>query len=173
MTRFLRFSAWWFLLVIGGLLLFPSSAQAQLQEVKQTVFGMDCAPCAHAMETRLGNTDGVSSVTVSLNEGLATLELEPGNALTLSSIREAVVQGGFQPKDATVRVTGVVTEQDGRRVLSIEAGETYVLEPTDESTDVQEVEPGTKVTVTGRVAADAPEDSPGWRIEVQEATPVG
>lgn len=173
MTRSLRFSAWCFLLVIGGLLLLPSCAHAQLHEVKQTVFGMDCAPCAHAMETRLGNTDGVSSVTVSLNEGLATLELEPSNALTLTAIREAVVKGGFQPKDATLRVTGVVTEQDGRRVLSIDAGESYILEPTDESTHLQEVEPGTNVTVTGHVAADAQKDSRSWRIEVQNATPVG
>lgn len=159
-------------LLIAGPLLGPPSTYAQLQEVRQTVFGMDCAPCAHAMETRLGNVEDVSDVTVSLNEGLATITLAPENTLTLAALREAVVKAGFQPKDATVRLTGVVEEQEGRLLLSTSAGETYVLDPPEDGS-LQELEPGARVTVTGRIPPDTEQNSSGWPTQVQQIEPTG
>lgn len=160
------------LLLVGGLLI-PTSTQAQLQEVQQTVFGMDCAPCAHAMETRLGTLEGVSDVSVSLNEGLATIELEADNTVTLGAIREAVVRAGFSAEGATIRLTGVLKEEDGQRVLATSAGETYVLDVTGDDVSVEGTDNGKRVAVIGRVPAGAHAAEAGWNMQVEHVEPTG
>lgn len=168
-----RVRAFFVSLFLVGALLVPFSAQAQLQEVQQTVFGMDCAPCAHAMETRLGALEGVSDVSVSLNEGLATIELETDNTVTLGAIREAVVQAGFSAEGATIRLTGVLKEEDGRHILATSAGETYVLGVTGDDVSVRETDNGTRVAVIGRVPAGAEPADDGWNMQVEQVEPTG
>jgi hypothetical protein len=46
--------------------------------------------------------EGVQSAKVSLNEGRAVIELEPGNTVTLAQIHERVRRNGFTPQGATV-----------------------------------------------------------------------
>lgn len=158
--------------VLMGLLLVPTSAQAQLQEVEQTVFGMDCAPCAHALENRLGNTKGVATVSVSLNEGRAVLKLDQSNSLTLEAIREAVIQSGFSPQEATVRLTGVVKKGDGTIILSTDAGESYKLTPSENASSLQRVQEGKRVTVTGQVPKETEGQGTQWTMKVQNIDPV-
>lgn len=160
------------LLFVGGLLI-PTSTQAQLQEVQQTVFGMDCAPCAHAMETRLGTLEGVSDVSVSLNEGLATIELAAGNTVTLKAIREAVVKAGFSAEGATIHLIGVLKKKDGHRVLATSAGETYVLDVTGDDVSVEGTGNGERIAVIGRVPAGAHGTGAGWNMEVEHVDPTG
>ncbi len=66
------------------------SAMAQLIQVDQEVFGMDCAPCAYGLERGLKKMDGVEKIKVSLNDGKAYLSLAPANNLTLKKIQEDV-----------------------------------------------------------------------------------
>lgn len=173
MIRISLISALLVAFVLGGTIFSASPAQAQLEEVKQTVYGMDCAPCAHAMESRLGNTEGVSGVTVSLNGGLATIDLTPNNQLTLGALREAVVNGGFSPKEATVRLTGVVKQQNEHWIVSLDSGETYLLDQTDASAGLEEMEPETQVTVTGTVDPESESETTDWTLQVQRLDSTG
>src|SRR6185437_13877573 len=57
--------------LLAGLLAFASlSAHAQYEQVNLTVFGMDCAPCAHAIHVSMKGIPGVNTVDVDLNTGL-------------------------------------------------------------------------------------------------------
>lgn len=150
----------------------PEPAQAQLLEVHQTVFGMDCAPCAHALEKRLGGIDGVTEVKVSLNEGLAELTLQAENVVTLSTIREAVEASGFAAKDASIRLSGTARRDDGGLLLISEAGERFVLQPSDDaSASFERLKDavGKSVVIMGRVPEGAEASGGGWRMEVTDA----
>lgn len=48
---------------------------------------------------------------VSLNEGLAKIQLEPGNTVTVDQLRKLVENNGFTPKEAHVAVGGKVTSR--------------------------------------------------------------
>ena len=54
----------------------------------------------------------VSQVRVSLNEGLTILDLKPGNATTLSALRQIIKNNGFVSKEATVVARGTVTKDN-------------------------------------------------------------
>ena len=76
---------------------------------------------------------GVASVKVSLKDGLATLELKPGNTVSVEQVREAVTKDGFTPKEATVtaRAEPVVSVGVLRlRITGLEV--TYELRPIDQ-----------------------------------------
>jgi hypothetical protein len=48
----------------------------------------------------------VSTVRVSLNDGLTILDLKPGNTMTLAELRLIVKNNGFAAKEATVVARG-------------------------------------------------------------------
>ena len=50
--------------------------------------------------------DGVQSARVSLNEGLTILNLRPGNAVTVTRLRQIIKNNGFVSKEATVVADG-------------------------------------------------------------------
>jgi copper chaperone CopZ len=114
---------------IGGLaiLAYASPADAQLVRVTETIHGMDCAPCAYGVERRLQRMDGVSGVTLSLNEGYADILFGERNAVTLESIRKAIRQSGFSGEGGDVVVRGTVDHANGQAVLTTPAGEVFVL----------------------------------------------
>jgi cation transport ATPase len=155
----------------GGAAL-PNAVQAQLQTVDQTVFGMDCAPCAHAMEQSLGSMEGVETVSVHLNDGVAALDLTETNTVAYREILEAVSNGGFSAREATLTVQGTVRRTGGHWVLETPAGEQFVLK-TDGSTGakpsaLQDLAPSRRVIVTGRVSASSETEDGRWPVEVQE-----
>ena len=64
--------------------------------------------CAFAVRGALKKFSGVESVDVSLNKGLATVKLKPGNTVTPEEFWETVRKNGFTPKETTVVVRGEV-----------------------------------------------------------------
>jgi copper chaperone CopZ len=65
--------------------------------------------CAYAVRGALKKFPGVESVEVSLNKGLATVKLKPGNTVRPQDFWEAVRKNGFTPKETRVLVRGEVT----------------------------------------------------------------
>ena len=65
---------------------------------------------------------GVSSVRVSLNEGLTVLDLKPGNTVTLARLREVIRNNGFVTKEA--QVVAVVSAVASASELSLEVAGT-------------------------------------------------
>jgi copper chaperone CopZ len=94
------------ILASGFLALSTLAAHAEYQQVNLTVFGMDCAPCAHAIHVSMKGIQGVDVVDVDLNTGLASIKLTPGNSAAMRQFNEAVEKNGFTHKDANVVVRG-------------------------------------------------------------------
>lgn len=138
-------------------LLISTTASADgLQWVKQTIFGMDCAPCAYGVEQGLKELEGVKSVTVSLNDGYAEIQLEAENTVTLEAIRNAITKNGFTPKDATVSVAGRLAKanDDSTYLLKTRLGE-FVLTDVEDGIASQLLQrPDAPLTILGRVPAD-------------------
>lgn len=111
---------------LAGVLVTPASADG-LRELDQTIFGMDCAPCAAGVEQGLSKLDGVTSVRVSLNEGKAVVTLAPDSRTTLARIREVIRHNGFTPKDARATLVGRVVREGDRWWIETASGR-FVLE---------------------------------------------
>jgi copper chaperone CopZ len=85
------------------------AARAEYEQVNLTVFGMDCAPCAHAIHVSMKGIQGVDTVDVDLNTGLVTIKLTPGNTASIRQFNQAVEKNGFTHKDAPVVARGKLT----------------------------------------------------------------
>src|SRR6185436_18811319 len=64
--------------------------------------------CAYAVRVALMTYPGVESADVSLNKGLATVKLKPGNAIRPSEFWESIRKNGNTPKTTRVIVRGEV-----------------------------------------------------------------
>ncbi len=154
------------------LLVVPLLAEAQLLEVKQTIYGMDCAPCARGVEASIKRLDGVQSVTISLNNGTAEIRLTPHNRQTLGDIRQRISDNGFTAKGAQVKLSGVVREKEGKLVIETESGEVYALQQSAEAKNlleqIRKAKAGKPITVAGVIAeAKSSPDAP-WNVQVTQ-----
>lgn len=110
------------------LALSPMAANAEYTQVNMTVFGMDCAPCAHAIHVSMKGIKGVDKVDVDLNTGLVAIQLASGNTATLRQFNEAVEKNGFTHKDAKIVAIGRITGTAAAPVLEIAGtGDRYAL----------------------------------------------
>ena len=58
------------------------------------------------MRVAMRKVEGVEKVSVSLKEGLTTLDLKPANAVTMAKLREIIKNNGFVSKEAIVVAQG-------------------------------------------------------------------
>jgi len=137
------------LLTASALALFTLAAHAEYQQVNLTVFGMDCAPCAHAIHVSMKGIQGVNTVDVDLNTGLVTVKLAPHNAAAMRQFNQAVEKNGFTHKDATVVARGKVTGTASAPFVEI-AGtqDRFALVPAATAVDLSKLL-GKTVTITG------------------------
>lgn len=140
--------------IIVLLLLIPFGSQAQLLEIKQTVYGMDCAPCAYGLENRIQKMEGIEAVSVSLNEGLLMANLQKSNQLSLADIRKAVEESGFKAREANITVEGTLTKNDsGNYFLETGTGERFMLAAKDQSIFNDFPQTETDFVIIGKVEA--------------------
>jgi len=129
--------------------LIPLTAHAEYEQVNLTVFGMDCAPCAHAIHVSMKGIKGVNTVDVDLNTGLVTIKLTPGNSASMRQFNEAVEKNGFTHKDTDIVVRGKLTGTVNAPVLEVSGTQDrYALSPVASSLDMASLI-GKTVTVTG------------------------
>jgi hypothetical protein len=62
---------------------------------------------------------GVDSVEVSLEKGLATVKMKPGNTTSLKQLNEAITKNGFTMKDSMASVAGTVVSTEGNVSLRV------------------------------------------------------
>jgi len=148
-TAMLR--SWIPIAAIAGLLSAPGAGAAGLLEVDQTIFGMDCAPCAFGVERGLKKLPGVASVRVSLNDGRSVVRFNPDAGVGLEQIRAVVRDNGFTPKSATLTVAGTLVRDDQGWVLDAGGAGRYRL---DAALLGQAAEPGRAVTLRAQAAED-------------------
>ncbi|HEY7304397.1 MAG TPA: heavy metal-associated domain-containing protein [Bryobacteraceae bacterium] len=75
--------------------------------------------CAHIVDVALKKVPGVDTVDVSLNRGLATVKLKPGNAVSVPQFWELLHQKGYTPKTTSVSVQGELEGGPGRLQLKV------------------------------------------------------
>ena len=137
------------LLTVAVLFLFTVGAHAQYEQVNLTVFGMDCAPCAHAIHVSMKGIKGVNTVDVDLNTGLVTIKLTPGNTASMRQFNEAVEKNGFTHKDANVIVRGQLTGSTNAPVLEVTGTkDRYALAPLASGANISGLL-GKMVTIEG------------------------
>jgi copper chaperone CopZ len=117
-------------LATGFFALSALAAHAEYEQVNLTVFGMDCAPCAHPIHVSMKGIQGVETVDVDLNTGLVSIKLTPGNGAAMRQFNEAVEKNGFTHKDAQVVVRGQLSGSASAPFLDV-AGtkDRYALAP--------------------------------------------
>ncbi len=124
-------------LALGFLALSTFAAHAEYKQINLTVFGMDCAPCAHAIHVSMKGIQGVNTVDVDLNTGLVTIMLTPGNSAAMRQFNEAVEKNGFTHKDATVTVRGLLSGTAQAPYLEVTGTkDRYALKPVAAGTDI-------------------------------------
>lgn len=124
------------------------------------------------MSVALKSVNGVQSVEVSLNKGLATVVLKPGNTVTMERLQHAITKNGFTTKQSTVLVTGTLLSENGKLVLRV-SGSNEQFDLVPQNPQVQPSEPnrlsGRAVTVEGVI----PEASKGKKpdtIQIRSIT---
>jgi copper chaperone CopZ len=75
--------------------------------------------CAHVVDVALKKVSGVESVEVSLNKGLATVKLKPGNTVSVQQLWELIHKNGYTPKTTTVSVRGEAANVNGTLHLKV------------------------------------------------------
>src|SRR5579872_3404666 len=75
--------------------------------------------CAHVVDVALKKVAGVESVEVSLNKGLATVKLKPGNSVSVPQLWELIHKNGYTPKATAVSVRGDLSNANGRLELKV------------------------------------------------------
>lgn len=112
-------------------------ARAEYRTVDMTVFGMDCAPCAHAVHVSVKGIQGVDTVNVDLNTGLVQIALAPDNHADMRQIEQAIEKNGFTHKDAKVVVRGTITGAANAYVLQVAGtGDHYTLQASGTPADL-------------------------------------
>ena len=121
----------------GFLVLASLNAHAEYEQINLTVFGMDCAPCAHAIHVSMKGIQGVNTVDVDLNTGLVSIKLAPGNGAAMHQFNEAVEKNGFTHKDAQVIVRGQLSGSASAPFLDVaETRDRYALTPLAAAADL-------------------------------------
>src|SRR5205085_3715121 len=73
---------------------------------------------------------GVESVEVSLNKGLATVKLKPGNTVSVPQFWQLLHENGYTPKATAISVRGELAEGQGHVHLKVTAtGDALTLAP--------------------------------------------
>jgi copper chaperone CopZ len=75
--------------------------------------------CAHIVDVALKKVPGVDTVDVSLNKGLATIKLKPGNTVSVPQLWELLHEKGYTPKRTAVSVRGELAGGPGRLQLKV------------------------------------------------------
>ena len=75
--------------------------------------------CAHVVDVALKKVAGVESVEVSLNKGLATVKLKPGNTVSVPQLWELIHKNGYTPKSTAVSVRGDLANVSGQLRLKV------------------------------------------------------
>ena len=118
------------------------------------------------MRVVVGKIEDVRSVTVSLKEGIATIQFAPANRVTLSKIRDAIRSNGFSAREAEVRVAGSLVQRGDTLTLVVPGtDDVFVLQDAPGAAGVvaelRRRDPSVRVVLTGQVPASKPREPRG------------
>jgi hypothetical protein len=107
------------------------------------------------------SVNGVASVDVSLDNGLAAVKLKPGNSVTLKQLQDAITKNGFTMKQSRVTAAGAVIQASGAVKFQISgSNEMLNLVPESAGVPAPSTNTGAAVTVEGTIPEIAKGKSP-------------
>jgi hypothetical protein len=101
---------------------------------------------------------GVENVNVSLEKGLATVTLKPGNTTTLKQLQDAIAKNGFTTKRSEASVVGKLLNSAGKLQLQV-SGSNDLLQLV--SAAQGGADPASMAGKTVRVSGEIPEAAKG------------
>lgn len=113
--------------------------------------------------------NGVESVEVNLEKGLATVKFKPGNTVTLKQVQNAVTKNGFTMKESKIVAAGKLIQDGGNFKLQI-SGSNEVLALLAEKPGVAAPEANALAVVEGTISESAKGKSPD-SIRYRSLTP--
>ena len=78
------------------------------------------------MRVSLKSVSGVDSAAVSLEKGLASVKMKPGNTATFRQLQDAITKNGFTMKPSNVSVAGKIVMANGRSQLQVSGSDELV-----------------------------------------------
>ena len=109
------------------LAVFPSMASAELRTIKFKLAGMDCAYCNGAMDKALKKLEGVESIELLPQKGIAEIRLKAENKITLRDVRRIIKSTGYAPGDAEITARGRIASAGGAASLDLLNGSTLPI----------------------------------------------
>ncbi len=94
----------------------PSQAVAEVEQVSVRIDGLACPFCAYNIEKRVKTLDGVdrgARIVTSVEHGTAKFPWKAGVVFDPEAVRKAIQQAGFTPREISVTVTGTVEVAPG------------------------------------------------------------
>ena len=104
--------------------------------------------CAYAVRVAIMKFPGVESADVSLNKGLATVKLKPGNSIRPGDFWVAIRKKGNTPRGTRVTVRGEILS-GGAQLKVTGSGEIFELKPSPEAAQQLKAAAGKTVTIEG------------------------
>ena len=113
------------------------------------------------MRVSLMSVNGVASVDVSLDKGLATVKLKPGNSVKLKQLQDAITKNGFTMKQSRLTAAGTVIQANGAAKFQISvSNEVLSLVPESVGVSAPSTNTGVAVIVEGTIPEIAKGKSP-------------
>jgi mercuric ion binding protein len=135
-------------------LLFSNIVHARVTSLSVAVDGMACPFCAFGVEKRLKTVEGVTSVTVDMKTGTATVAAATDASIRFQDVPQAIKDAGFTAGDIKITVSGRInTNKAGNLVLRF-AEFSLVLQTKDNTLKAQlntAADKGEPVIVKGRI----------------------
>jgi hypothetical protein len=98
------------------------------------------------------SVNGVASVDVSLDKGLAIVKLKPGNSVTLKQLQDAIMKNGFTMKQSSITAAGTVIQASGGAKFQISgSNEVLGLVPESAGAPAPSTNAGAAVIVEGTI----------------------
>src|SRR5690625_8011543 len=93
------------ILLIGVFVFIPDErSNAQILELDQKIFGMDCAPCAKGVENGMKRLNGVQNAELDLNSGEARLVFYGSLDTYLQQLQLSIIDGWYYPIKASINI---------------------------------------------------------------------
>jgi hypothetical protein len=109
----------------------------------------------------LMSVNGIASVDVSLDKGLATVKLKPGNSVTLKQLHDAIAKNGFTMKQSHIVAAGkVVQTTSGAKFQISGSNDLLSLLPDSASVSVPTSNTSANFVVEGAIPESAKDKVP-------------
>ncbi len=130
------------------------------------------------MRVAIERIEGVSSASVSLNEGMTTIQFAASNSVRIEQIREVIRANGFTPKEADIRVSGLLKVRGDTLTLAIPGiDELLQLQEFPGASEpisaLRQLPPNVTITIAGQVPASEGRSSSSPRVLLVRSFVVG